>query len=169
MTTSPSRYVTEDKEQALTDKIVKKINEIAGQFPEKESALLPALHVIQDAFGWVPYTAVRQLADILEITPNKVYGVLTFYTMFNTKPVGKNHLQICRNLSCSLLGAKHIIEHVSKKLSIEPGETTENGEFSLSLVECLGACGTAPVMMVNDKYYENLTEEKVDKILESLQ
>lgn len=169
MTTSPSQHKTEDKQYALTEKLIKKINEIAEQFPEKGSALLPSLHVIQDEFGWVPYKAVRQLADILEIAPNKIYGVLTFYTMFNTEPVGKFHIQICRNISCSLMGSKNIVEHVSNKLHIEPGETTKDGEFSLSLVECLGACGSAPVMMINDTYHENLTEEKVDKILESLQ
>lgn len=169
MTTSPSQYKTEDKEHALTDKLIKKINQIAEQFPEKKSALLPSLHVIQDEFGWISNSAVRQLAEILEIAPNKIYGVLTFYTMFNTDPVGKYHIQVCRNVSCSLMGAKNIIEHVTDKLKIEPGETTKDGQFTLSLVECLGACGSAPVMMINDKYYENLTEEKVDTILESLQ
>ncbi|MFZ5518511.1 MAG: NADH-quinone oxidoreductase subunit NuoE [Candidatus Zhuqueibacterota bacterium] len=169
MTSSPSQYLTKDIEHTLTDKMIKKINEVVKQFPQKNSALLPALHIIQDEFGWVSNSVVRQLADILETTPNKIYSVLTFYTMFNTSPVGKYHIQICRNIACSLMGAKHIIEHVSEKLDIEPGETTENGTYSLSLVECLGACGTAPVMMVNDTYYENLTEEKVDSILESLQ
>lgn len=169
MTTSPSQYKTEDKEHALTDTLIKKINQIAEQFPEKKSALLPSLHVIQDEFGWISNSAVRQLAEILEIAPNKIYGVLTFYTMFNTEPVGKYHIQVCRNVSCSLMGAKNIIEHVTDKLKIEPGETTKDGQFTLSLVECLGACGSAPVMMINDKYYENLTEEKVDTILESLQ
>jgi NADH-quinone oxidoreductase subunit E len=88
--------------------------------------------------------------------------------MFNTEPVGKYHIQVCRNVSCSLLGAKNIIEHLSEKLKIKPGEITKDKKITLSLVECLGSCGTAPVMMINDKYYENLDGKKVDSILKSL-
>jgi NADH-quinone oxidoreductase subunit E len=119
--------------------------------------------------GWIPPDAVKQLAEVLDTTPNKIYGILTFYTMFNTEPVGKYHIQVCRNVSCSLLGAKSIIEHLSEKWGINPGETTKDSKFTLSLVECLGSCGTAQVMIINDKYYENLTENKVDNILTSLQ
>ena len=169
MSTLPSPHVTEDSEYKLDKQILTKIEKIAGQYPEENSALIPALHLIQDKFGWVPPVTVKQLAEVLKTTPNKIYGVLSFYTMFNTKPVGKYNIQVCRNLSCSLLGAKHIIEHISEKLSIEPGETSEDGKFTLTLVECLGSCGTAPVMMINDTYYEELNENKVDKILESLQ
>ena len=88
--------------------------------------------------------------------------------MYTRKPVGKYHLQVCRNLSCSLMGAEHLIEHVSKKLGVRPGETTPDGTFTLSTAECLGSCGTAPVMQVNDDYYEDLNEEKVDAILDGL-
>ncbi|MDZ7330805.1 MAG: NADH-quinone oxidoreductase subunit NuoE [candidate division KSB1 bacterium] len=168
MSVSPSPYPTEASEYVLSDQMIKKIEELAAKFPQRNSAMLPALHMIQDHFGWVPPETIPQLARILRTTSNKIYGVLTFYTMFKLQPVGKYHIQVCRNVSCSLLGAKHIIEHLSKKLKIKVGETTSDGKFTLSLVECLGSCGTAPVMMINDQYYENLDAKKVDAILKSL-
>lgn len=169
MLASPSPYLAEASEFHLSDEVVTKINLLAASFPERNSALIPALHLIQDQFGWIPPATITQLAELLKTTPNKIYGVLTFYTMFNLKPVGKYHIQVCRNVSCFLLGAKHIIEHLSKKLKIEPGETTDDKKYTLSLVECLGACGNAPVMMINDKYHENLDSKKIDNILKSLQ
>ena len=169
MSKSPTPYVTDKTEYKIPENIVTKIEDIAQKFPDKNSAVLPALHLTQDEFGWLPGSAVTQLAKILNTTPNKLYSVITFYTMFNEKPVGRYHIQICRNVSCSLLGSKHIIEHVTHKLQIKPGETTNDKKFTLSLVECLGACGTAPVMMVNDKYFENLTNEKIDNILNSFE
>jgi NADH-quinone oxidoreductase subunit E len=168
MTTSPTPNVIDKKDFKLKKDIVSKIESLATKFPEKNSALLPSLHLIQDEFGWIPAETVKQLAKILDTTPNKIYGILTFYTMFNTQPVGKYHVQVCRNVSCSLLGAKNIIELLTEKLKIKPGETTKDNKITLSLVECLGSCGTAPVMMINDKYYENLDEKKVDNILKSL-
>lgn len=168
MSVSPSPYPTNGSEYVLSDAVAAKITELANSFPQKNSAMIPSLHLIQDQFGWVPPPAIKQLAQLLKTTPNKIYGVLTFYTMFNLKPVGKYHIQVCRNVSCSLLGAKHIIEHLSQKLKIQPGETTPDKKFTLTLVECLGACGTAPVMMINDQYYENLDGKKVDQILKTL-
>ncbi|MDZ7318642.1 MAG: NADH-quinone oxidoreductase subunit NuoE [candidate division KSB1 bacterium] len=168
MSASPSPHKMESSEFILSDEVVAKINALTAKFPQRNSALIPALHLIQDQFGWVPPAAIYQLAALLKTTPNQIYGVLTFYTMFNKKPVGKYHIQVCRNVSCSLLGAKHIIEYISKKLKIKPGDTTPDKKFTLSLVECLGACGTAPVMMINDQYYENLDAQKVDAILKSL-
>ncbi|MDW7679171.1 MAG: NADH-quinone oxidoreductase subunit NuoE [bacterium] len=166
--TTPNPNVIDKTDFKLKKEVITKIEPLATRFPQKNSALLPALFIIQDEFGWIPPEAVKQLAEILETTPNKIYGVLTFYTMFNTEPVGKYHIQVCRNVSCSLLGAKHIIEHLSNKLKIQPGETTKDKKFTLTLVECLGCCGTAPVMMINDQYYENLNEQKIDTILKSL-
>ncbi|MBN2012205.1 NADH-quinone oxidoreductase subunit NuoE [candidate division KSB1 bacterium] len=168
MSTTPTPFAANATDYKIPDKVMSKINEIASQYPEKNSAMLPALHLIQDEFGWIPPSAVRQLADALDTTPNKVYAVVSFYTMFNQAPVGKYHIQVCRNVSCSLLGSKHIVDHLTSKLGIQPGQTTENKKFTLSLVECLGACGTAPVMMINDTYYENLTSGKVDEILNTL-
>ncbi len=166
---SPSTYKLDDSKYKLSKETTDKIKQLAKKYPEKRSALLPSLYLIQDEFGWLPDPAIRQLAELLDLAPNKIYGVATFYTMFNVEPVGKYHIQVCRNVSCQLMGAKTIIEHLSKKLGIKPGETTPDGKYTLSTVECLGACGSAPVMMINDKYYENLSEQKVDEILQTLQ
>jgi len=166
---SPSTYKLDDSKYKLSKETTDKIKQLAKKYPEKRSALLPSLYLIQDEFGWLPDPAIRQLAELLDLAPNKIYGVATFYTMFNVEPVGKYHIQVCRNVSCQLMGAKTIIEHLSKKLGIKPGETTTDGKYTLSTVECLGACGSAPVMMINDKYYENLSEQKVDEILQTLQ
>ena len=138
------------------------------RYPDKWAAILPALHLAQKEFGHVSDEAIVYIAGLLSTSPAHIEGVATFYTMYNRKPVGRYHVQICRNLSCSLMGAEALIAHVSKKLGIRPGETTADGTFTLTEVECLGSCGTAPVMQVNDDYYENLTESTVDAILDGL-
>ena len=119
-------------------------------------------------FGHVSDEAIVYVAGLLGLSPARIEGVATFYTMYNRKPVGKYHVQICRNISCSLLGAEHLITHVAEKLGVKPGETTPDGRFTLSQVECLGSCGTAPVMQINDDYHENLTEASIDAILDKL-
>ncbi len=139
-----------------------------ARYPNREAAILPTLHLAQREFGYLSEEAIGYVASLLGFTQARIEGVATFYTMFNRKPVGKYHLQICRNLSCSLMGAEHLIERVSKKIGVKPGQTTADGRFTLTTVECLGSCGTAPVMQVNDDYYENLTEESIDAILGGL-
>ncbi len=166
---APSAYKVDEEKYELSDALIEKLKELTKKFPEKRSAMIPGLHLIQDELGWLPDAAIRKFAEILDVAPNKVYGVATFYSMFNLSPVGKYHIHICRNVTCQLLGAKSIIQHLSEKLAIKPGETTKDGMFTLTLVECLGACGGAPAMMINDKYYENLTVQKVDEILQNLQ
>ena len=138
------------------------------RYPTREAAILPTLYLAQREFGYLSDEAIVVVADLLGFTPARIEGVATFYTMYNRKPVGKYHLQICRNISCSLLGAEHLIEHVSRKLGIRPGETTPDGKFTLSRVECLGSCGTAPVLQLNDDYHEDLNEEKIDALLDRL-
>jgi NADH-quinone oxidoreductase subunit E len=138
------------------------------RYPEREAVILPALHLAQREFGHVSDAAIVYIAGLLGTSPAVIEGVATFYTMYNRKPVGKYHVQICRNLSCSLMGAEGLIGHLTKKLGIRPGETTGDGKFTLSEVECLGSCGTAPVMQVNDDYHENLTESTIDAILDAL-
>ena len=145
-----------------------KYERLLTRYPNREAAILPTLYLAQREFGHLSDEAILYVADLLGFTPALIYGVATFYTMYNKKPVGKYHLQVCRNLSCSLMGAEHLIERVSEKLGVQPGETTADGRFTLSTVECLGSCGTAPVMQVNDDYYENLSEESIDAILDSL-
>ena len=153
---------------AFSDTARRELEAILSRYPNREAAILPALHLAQKEFGYVSDEAIVCVADFLGFTPARIEGVATFYTMYNRKPVGRYHVQICRNISCSLMGAEHLIEHVSRKLGIRPGETTPDGKFTLSGAECLGSCGTAPVMQVNDDYHEDLTEEKIDALLDRL-
>jgi NADH-quinone oxidoreductase E subunit len=153
---------------AFSSEALRELEAIRSRYPDKEAAILPALHLAQREFGYVSDEAIVVLADLLGFTPARIEGVATFYTMYNRKPVGRYHVQICRNISCSLLGAEHLIEHVSRKLGVKPGETTPDGKFTLTAVECLGSCGTAPVMQVNDDYHERLTEETIDALLDRL-
>ena len=146
----------------------REFDRLVSRYPDREAVILPALYLAQREFGYVSDEAIAYVAGLVGVPPARVEGVATFYTMYNRKPVGKYHVQICRNLSCSLMGAEHLIERVSKKLGIQPGETTADGRFTLTKVECLGSCGTAPVMQVNDDYYENLTGDSIDRILDGL-
>ncbi len=146
----------------------KKFEEIIGRYPMKRSALLPILSLIQKEKGHLANEAIEEVAEFLGLTPVEVREVATFYTMFNLKPGGKYHIQVCNNLSCSLLGAESLIGYLEERLQIRVGETTPDDLFTLTTVECLGSCGTAPVMQVNEEYYENLTKEKVDAILDHL-
>jgi NADH-quinone oxidoreductase subunit E len=146
----------------------KQVDKLLSRYPTKEAALLPVLHVAQKEFGYVSPDVEKFVAGVLELPPIKVHAVATFYTMYNKKPVGKYHVQVCTNIGCSLLGADHLVKYIEKKLGIRKGETTADGRFTLIEVECLGSCGTAPVMQVNDDYYENLTEQKIDAILDGM-
>lgn len=153
----------------LTDQTKKKIEEIASRYASKEAALLPVLHLVQREKGFISQQEEKQVAHLLNIKPIKIKEVVTFYTMFNQKEVGKYHIQVCSNLSCSLLGAESLIDHLKDKLGIEVGETTSDQKFTLTTVECLGACEQAPCMMVNFDYHGNLDKEKIDNILDNLE
>lgn len=144
------------------------LKEIIAKYPDPKAATLPALWLAQKRFGWVSNEVCSAVAQELDLPPAHVLGVSTFYTMFNKKPTGKYLIQVCATLSCSLMGAEHVFEYLSKKLGIKAGETTPDSKFALMKVECLASCGTAPMMQINDDYYENLTEEKIDQILNSL-
>ncbi len=152
----------------FSDEILKEVDAIVAKYPDPRSALMPILHLAQRELGWVSPEAQEWAAERLELTPAMVMGVTTFYTMYNTAPVGKHLLQLCRTLSCELRDSPSIRERIKERLGIGPGETTEDGRFTLVEVECLGACGTAPAMMVGEDYHENLTPERVDEILNSL-
>jgi NADH-quinone oxidoreductase E subunit len=147
----------------------KRIEEVLARYPEKKAALLPVLHLVQKEIGFISASEEKQVADLLEIKPIQVREVVTFYTMYNRKSVGKYHIQICSNLTCSLLGAQTLIDYLKEKLGIELGETTEDKRFTLSTVECLGACEHAPCMMVNYDYYGNLDKKTIDEILDNLE
>ena len=153
---------------AFTQENQKEFERLLTRYPDREAVILPALHLVQQQYGGVTNEAIEYVAGLLDLSAARIEGVATFYTMYNRKPVGRYHVQICRNIACSLLGAEHLIEHVSQKLGLAPGQTTPDGKFTLAKVECLGACGTAPVMMINDDYYENLTAAKIDSILDGL-
>ena len=153
---------------AFSEETRREFERLLPRYPDRRAAVLPTLYLAQRDFGYLSDEAVRYVADLLGFPPSLIYGVATFYTMYNKKPVGKYHLQICRNLSCSLMGAEHLIEHVARKIGVKPGETTADGRFTLSTAECLGSCGTAPVMQINGDYYENLSEDSVDALLDGL-
>lgn len=138
------------------------------RYPNKRSALLPVLWILQKEHGWLPPAALREAARFLGLDEPEVFGVATFYTMFNLQPVGKYHLQVCMTLSCSLMGADRLFHHLEKKLGVGNGGTTKDGRFTLRKVECLAACGGGPCMQVNFDFHENLDEAKVDALLETL-
>lgn len=129
---------------------------------------MPALWLAQEQFGWLSVDVMKYVGDLLEIPHEQVYGVVRFYTMYNEKPVGRSHLQVCTNVSCMLRGAYDILDYILHKLNVKLGETTPDGLFTISEAECLGSCGTAPMMQVNNFYEENLTKERIDEILEKL-
>ena len=153
----------------LTDQTKKKIAEISSRYTTKEAALLPVLHLVQRETGFISPQEEKLVADLLDIQPIKVKEVVTFYTMFNQQQVGKYHIQVCSNLSCSLLGAESLIDHLKDKLGIAVGETTADQKFTLTTVECLGACEQSPCMMVNFDYFGNLDKDKIDDILDNLE
>jgi NADH-quinone oxidoreductase E subunit len=152
----------------LSEKTKKRIEEIVARYPQKEAAILPVLHIIQQEFGSISAEEEKLAAGILGVKPVRVRELVTFYTMFHRKALGKYHIQVCSNLSCSLLGAGNLVDYLAEKLGIEPGETTPDKKFTLSRVECLGACERAPCMMINFNYYGDITPEKVDEILDAL-
>jgi len=141
---------------------------IVERYPTRESALMPSLWLIQEEYGYVPPLAVDWLVENLGVSHARVWELLSFYTMFRSEPQAKYVLQVCHNISCHLMGARSIIAHLEKRLGIRLGEKTPDGKFALEGAECLGACGHGPVMQLGKHFYEYLTTEKVDQILESL-
>lgn len=143
-----------------------KFTALLERYPEKSSLMLPSLWMVQYQEGWISPEAMQFLAKKLECSAMDVYSVASFYTMFNLKPVGKYHIQLCKTLSCMLRGSQQMQAHIENKLGIKAGQTTKDGKFTFSLVECLGSCGTAPCMSFNDDYVENLTLEKLDELID---
>jgi NADH-quinone oxidoreductase subunit E len=148
-----------------------KVREMLARYPsdQRESAIMPALWLAQERFGFISQDAVDLVARELDVDSSEVAGVATFYTMYHLEPVGRHVIQVCCTLSCSLMGAEKLVKRFEQKLGIHAGETTKDGRFTLKKVECLASCGTAPMLQVNeDKFLENLTEADVDKIVDSL-
>ena len=144
------------------------MKKLEPRYPKKVALLLPALHAAQEETGWLPPEVIDEVGAYIGIHPAQVKEVASFYTMYNLKPVGKYHLKICTNVSCALRGSDELVSHCEKKLQIRLGETTKDSRFTLSEEECIGACGTAPAMMLNDDYKENLTQDSLDQILDGL-
>ena len=152
----------------ISDSLLQQYDLLASKYPVKRSALIPMLLATQEELGYLTPDSIRVVSEYLKIPEIEVYEVITFYSMLRTKPVGRNHIQVCTNISCMLLGGEGIFRHISKSLGIEEGEITTDGLFSLTEVECLGACCNAPAMQINYSYHEDLNESKVDQILDAL-
>ena len=148
---------------------LKEVDRILAQFPEKMAGTLPLLWMIQEKYGWISRESMEYVGQLCDVPYDHVLGVVTFYTMYNQKPVGKVHLQICTNVSCMLRGADRIFDHISDKYNIKNKETTEDGMVTIERVECLGSCATAPMMQVNNKeFYENLDMNSIDALIDEL-
>ena len=152
----------------FSTKNLKKIEEILAKYPAKKSAVMPVLYLAQEQNGWISGEVMEEVAKVLDMHPEEVLGIVTFYTMYFEKPMGKYHIQVCTNVSCMLRGAYDIYDKVKEKLGIDNMEVTKDQVFSLEEVECMGSCGTAPMIAVNEDYYENLDKEKVLDIIKSL-
>lgn len=157
-----------DEVATFSPQVEAEIDRHLAKYPVARSAILPLMFIVQRERGYLDAPGVAYLAKRLRLRITDIWEVATFYSMIYTQRVGKYHIQICKTLSCKIMGEPGITEHVCKKLGIKPGETTADGKFTVSLVECLGSCGTAPMFQVGFNYHENLTTEKVDQILNSL-
>ncbi|MBA2709137.1 MAG: NADH-quinone oxidoreductase subunit NuoE [Tatlockia sp.] len=133
---------------------------------ERQSAVMAALRIVQEELGYLTPELMDAVANYLDMPPIAVYEVATFYSMYECKPIGRNLINVCTNISCKLCGSAEVVDHLQKKLNIKLGETTSDGRYTLRAVECLGACVNAPIMQINKEYYENLTNEKIDNLLD---
>ena len=165
---SPDRFPDPNKRVEFPPEAKARFDYILTRYPTREAALLPTLHLAQEVWGWISPETVHYVSDLLDLSPATVFGVVSFYNMYNQKPVGKYHLQVCTNLSCMVNNAYDIHDHLCERLQIHPGETTRDGLYTVVEVECLGSCGTAPVVQVNNDYHENMSVEKMDELLTKL-
>lgn len=159
------------REALFSDSLREQMDAWIVKYPagQEQSAVIPCLHILQDANGgWLTRGIMDALAEYLAIPAISVYEVATFYAMFDLEPVGKHKIRVCTNISCMLCGSETIMKHIQQKLNIKPGETTEDGLFTLKEVECLGACVGAPMMLLDREYHEFLTPEKIDELLDRL-
>ena len=162
----------EQTDFAVPQALEVEIDECITHYPQKRSASLMLLHAIQSQFGYISRQAVEWVAAKLELQPINVYELVTFYPMFHQKPVGRNHLRVCRTLSCALAGSYRIHKHFCEKLGLDShahgAQTTKDGKFTVEFVECLATCGTGPVVMCNDEFHEAVSEPKADEILRAV-
>ena len=151
----------------FNETVLKEIDEIKGRYPDFRSALLPSLYVAQREFGWLSHEAMSYVARTLNLPEAMVRGTASFYSMFKHKEAGRHLIQLCTNVSCMILGAERLVDFLRTKYGMEPDNTTQDGRFSLVIMECIGACGTAPAMLVNTDFYDTLTEKRIEEILET--
>jgi NADH-quinone oxidoreductase subunit E len=154
----------------LTDDLRQKILAYVPRYPSKQAVTLPALHLVHDTLRCVPYDAIREIADLLDLSPAQVHDTMTFYEFFREEeaPLGKARLWVCRSLACQLRGGAELLEHFCERLGVKVGGTTPNGKVTLEFAECLGACEGAPAVMVNDEHEHNVTPEKADELVRRL-
>ena len=170
-TTYTDQIVYTDEVAEFSPEVVEEMEAHLTKYPadRTRSALIPLLFVVQRERGWIDNPGVNFLAKFLDLEISDIWETATFYSMLNMRPVGRYHIQICKTLSCKIMGEPEITDHICSKLGIHPGETTPDGKFTVTMVECLGSCGTAPMMQIGFDYHEDLTIEKVDKLLDSLE
>jgi len=166
-TSYTDKILVSDEVAEFSPAVIDEMKMHVAKYPadRTRSALIPLLFVIQRERGWIDNPGVNFLAKFLDLEVTDVWETATFYSMFNLRQVGRHHIQICKTLSCRIMGEPDITEHICSKLGIHPGETTEDGKFTVTMVECLGSCGTAPMMQIGFDNHEDLTIEKVDRIL----
>lgn len=165
MKESNGSMLTQEGERQISARAASRLSEIKKRYPDARSAVMPALYLAQEEIGLINQTAVRWVSEQLGIPPVQVMEIATFYTMYYKQPVGRYHIQVCRTLSCALRGARQITEHLQKRFQLKPGEVSADGKWSYEEVECLGSCGTAPMCEINDCYFENLTPERMEEII----
>ena len=153
----------------LNELNLKKVEQLRKQYPTSQALVLPVLWIVQEQEGYISEDSMKHVAALLDVPFGHILGVVTFYTMLHKNAIGKHHIEVCTNVSCMLRGSGKILEHIEKRLGITAGETSPDKKWTLSEVECMGSCGTAPMLAIGDDFYENLTIEKVDKIIDSLQ
>lgn len=152
----------------FTEENLKKIEELKKKYPTTQALVMPVLWIAQEQFGHISNDTMKYVAQLLNVPYGHILGVVTFYTMFHSKPTGKHHIEVCTNVSCMLRGSEKIVKHLEDRLGVEMGQTSQDMKWTISEVECMGSCGTAPMIAIGEEYYENLTTEKVDKILTEL-
>ncbi len=152
----------------LTEENLKKADEIRKRYPASQAALLPILWIAQEQEGWISEEMMRYIGKLLELPYGHILGVVTFYSMYNSRKLGTYHIEVCTNISCMLRGSDKILETIEHRCGAKPGQTSADGKWTVSEVECMGACGGAPMLSIGEEYYENLTPEKTENILASL-
>ena len=166
-TSYTDKILVSDEVAEFSQAVIDEMKTHVAKYPAERSrsALIPLLMLVQRERGWIDNPGVNFLAKFLNLEVTDVWETATFYSMFNMRPVGRHHIQICKTLSCKIMGEPEITDHICSKLGIHPGESTEDGKYTVTMVECLGSCGTAPMMQIGFDYHEALTKEKVDQIL----